>query len=223
MLVAHMTHKAFNYILPLVAAFSLSSCMDPAELNKALNDINYNPGNYNPGSSYSQTDRVTYNKGYNMGRLDAKRNLSSDYRRYNLQFTGTTANSFKHGYEVAYRNYMPHYSSSYQANNYSQSYSHNDYQARTNQGTGNYQAVVAQGGVRITQNGQKVSFLRTASPNVEQHHFIFNKARMVVKSRGNHGPATVELFDTRTGALKGKVLAYAIQHGQPAWARGMQD
>ncbi len=69
----------------------------------------------------------------------------------------------------------------------------------------------------------RLSFNRTASPNVEGQHFINNKSQIVVKSRGNHGPATVELFDTRTGALKGKVLAYAIQHGQPSWARGMQD
>ena len=34
---------------------------------------------------------------------------------------------------------------------------------------------------------------------------------------------TVELFDVRTGTLRDKVLAFAIQNGQPEWARGMQD
>jgi hypothetical protein len=33
----------------------------------------------------------------------------------------------------------------------------------------------------------------------------------------------VELFDIKTGALRDKVLAFAIKNGQPAWARGMQD
>ena len=32
---------------------------------------------------------------------------------------------------------------------------------------------------------------------------------IVVKSRGNHGPAAVELFDTRTGILKDKIMAFA--------------
>lgn len=46
---------------------------------------------------------------------------------------------------------------------------------------------------------------------------------MVVKSGGNHGPATVELFDVRTGTLRDKVLAFAIQTRLPKWARGIQD
>jgi hypothetical protein len=220
---AHMKYKILNYILPVIVSLSISSCMDPAELEKAINEVNYNPSSYSPGKNYAQTHRVAYNKGYEMGRSDAKRDLSNNYRRYNFKFTGETANPFKRGYEVAYRNYMPHYTSSYQRDNYSQAYSHQDYRARETQGTGNYRAEVVQGGVRITQNGQQVSFLRTASPNVERQHFINNKKQIVVKSRGNHGPATVELFDAKTGVLKDKVLAYAIRHGQPAWARGMQD
>jgi hypothetical protein len=84
-------------------------------------------------------------------------------------------------------------------------------------------ASVGQGQVRVMQNGQVISTLRTASPNVESHHFTSGQSQMVVKSRGNHGPATVELFDTKTGVLRDKILAYAIQNGHPSWARGMQD
>jgi len=218
-----MKYRILNYILPAIVSLSISSCVDTAGLEQALNEVNYTPSSYSPGKNYAQNHRDAYNKGYEMGRLDARRNLSNNYGRYNFKFTGATANPFKHGYEVAYRNYRPHYVSSYQRGNYSQSYSHQDYRARETQGRGNYRAVVAQGGVKITQNGQQVSFLRTASPNVERQHFRNNKRQIVVKSRGNHGPATVEAFDTRTGVLKEKVLAYAIQHGQPAWARGMQD
>lgn len=84
-------------------------------------------------------------------------------------------------------------------------------------------AVVGQGQVIVMQGGQVVSTLRTAAPNVEAQHFTAGQQEIVIKSRGNHGAANVELFDVRTGILRDKVLAYAIENGQPAWARGMED
>ena len=84
-------------------------------------------------------------------------------------------------------------------------------------------AVVGQGQVTVMQGGQEVSTLRTAAPNVEAQHFTPGQQQIVIKSRGNHGAANVELFDVRTGVLRDKVLAYAIENGQPAWARGMED
>jgi hypothetical protein len=33
----------------------------------------------------------------------------------------------------------------------------------------------------------------------------------------------VELFDSRTGTLRDKVLAFAINNGQPAWAATMAE
>ena len=200
----------------IAAALTLSSCVDPSTLN-------YNPVDYSPGKQYSSVDHNAYSRGYTVGRGDAQRGQTMNYASHSRDFDGNSLNQFRHGYEVAYRNYTPHYSSSYQNNSYTSPYSNRDYSARSTQGTGSLHAEVAQGGVRITQGGKKVCFLRTASPNVEKKHFINNKSQIVVKSRGNHGPATVELFDARTGVLKGKVLSYAIQHGQPAWARGMQD
>ena len=45
----------------------------------------------------------------------------------------------------------------------------------------------------------------------------------MVKSRGNHGPATVQLFNSRTGAEPGRVMAYDMRGGNPAWAAGMGE
>ena len=44
-----------------------------------------------------------------------------------------------------------------------------------------------------------------------------------MKSRGNHGPATVQLFNSRTGRLEGTVMAYELANGGPTWAAGMAD
>ena len=63
----------------------------------------------------------------------------------------------------------------------------------------------------------------TASPNVEETKFITEQQEIVVKSRGNHGPATVQLFDTKSGKEKGRVMAYEIRGGKPAWAAGMGE
>lgn len=91
-------------------------------------------------------------------------------------------------------------------------------------GAGAFTRQVEQGQVRVLEAGETVSVLKTASPNIEVARFTGpGQEEMVVKSRGNHGPATVELFDTRTGQLKDKVLAFAIQNGQPSWAAGMED
>ncbi|MGB9275031.1 MAG: hypothetical protein WCC08_07340 [Terrimicrobiaceae bacterium] len=39
-----------------------------------------------------------------------------------------------------------------------------------------------------------------------------------MRSRGNHGPAQLELFDVQTGTLRDKVMAFAVEGGKPAWA-----
>ena len=84
-------------------------------------------------------------------------------------------------------------------------------------------ASVEQGKIVIRQSGRTVATLRTAAPNIETYRFTPDQKQMVIKSRGNHGPATVELFDVKTGVLRDKVLAYAIRGGKPTWARGMED
>ena len=51
--------------------------------------------------------------------------------------------------------------------------------------------------------------------------FHYRTITAVVHFSGSN--ATVELFDVRTGTLRDKVLAFAIENGQPEWARGMQE
>lgn len=53
---------------------------------------------------------------------------------------------------------------------------------------------------------------------VEEYNFINNRNQLVVKSRGRHGPATVQLFDSRTGRQIDEIFAYEVTGGRPAWA-----
>jgi hypothetical protein len=68
-----------------------------------------------------------------------------------------------------------------------------------------------------------VGLIRTQLPNVENWKLINGNTEIVVKSRGNDGPAAVELFDTRTGILKDKIMAFAIQDRKPEWAQGFGE
>jgi hypothetical protein len=82
---------------------------------------------------------------------------------------------------------------------------------------------VEQAGVRLLRKGMTVCLIRTQLPNVEAWKVISRNTEIVIKSRGDYGPAAVELFDTQTGVLKGRVMAYVIQNGQPEWAQGFED
>lgn len=79
------------------------------------------------------------------------------------------------------------------------------------------------GAVTLREGSRVVSSFRTASPNIEQTRWYQEQEQIVVKSRGNHGPATVELFDSRSGRKLGTVMAYELANGGPNWARGMAD
>ena len=85
------------------------------------------------------------------------------------------------------------------------------------------QARSIQSGVLITRGGAAVATCHTAMMNVERYKFINSSRQIVVKSRGNHGPATVEMFDTNTGRLRDKVLAFAIRKSGVSWAYGFED
>lgn len=84
-------------------------------------------------------------------------------------------------------------------------------------------ATTGLGSVTIREGGRTVSSFRTASPNVEETRWYQEQEQIVVKSRGNHGPATVELFESRTGRKLGSVMAYELSQGGPAWAKGMAE
>ena len=79
------------------------------------------------------------------------------------------------------------------------------------------------GTVTIREGSRIVSTIRTASPNVEQTRWHSEQEQIVVKSRGNHGPATVQLFNSRTGREMHRVMAYDIRGGKPRWAAGMGE
>lgn len=84
-------------------------------------------------------------------------------------------------------------------------------------------ATAGMGSVTIREGARTVAVCYTASPNVEETRFINEQEQIVVKSRGNHGPATVQLFNSRTGAQQGRVMAYEVRGGFPAWAAGMGE
>ena len=73
------------------------------------------------------------------------------------------------------------------------------------------------------EGSRTVSTIYTASPNIEQTRWVSEQNQIVVKSRGNHGPATVQLFDSRSGRQEGTVMAYELANGGPNWAAGMAD
>jgi hypothetical protein len=82
---------------------------------------------------------------------------------------------------------------------------------------------VEQTSVRLLRRGMTVCLIRTDLPKVERWEIINRNTEIVIKSRGDRGPAAVELFDTQSGILKGKVMEYAIHDGQPAWASGFEN
>jgi hypothetical protein len=84
-------------------------------------------------------------------------------------------------------------------------------------------ATAGMGTVTIRENGQVINTIRTAKPNVEKTQWHKGHSQITVKSRGNHGPATVQLFDSRSGTQLGTVMAFELANGGPTWAKGMAD
>jgi hypothetical protein len=79
---------------------------------------------------------------------------------------------------------------------------------------------VEHAGVRLLRRGMTICLIRTDLPNVERWEIVNRNTEIIIKSRGDGGPAAVELFDTQSGILKAKVMEYAIIDGQPQWASG---
>lgn len=84
-------------------------------------------------------------------------------------------------------------------------------------------ALTGPGSVTIREGSRTLSSFRTTGPNVEETRWYSGQEQIVVKSRGNHGPATVELFESRSGRKLGTVMAYELAQGGPAWATGMAE
>mgnify|MGYP003441151407 CR=1 FL=1 len=80
---------------------------------------------------------------------------------------------------------------------------------------------VEEAGVRLLRNGMTVCLIRTRFTKVESWQLINDNREIVIKSRSQSGPAAIELFDSRSGILKGKVMAG--QGDQPVWAEGFWE
>jgi hypothetical protein len=80
---------------------------------------------------------------------------------------------------------------------------------------------VEEAGVRLLRKGMTVCLIRTQFSKVEGWQLINGNRDIVIKSRSQRGPAAIELFDTRTGILKAKVMA--TQDERPAWAEGFWE
>lgn len=76
--------------------------------------------------------------------------------------------------------------------------------------------------VVICRAGRVLCRVESALPHVEEWDFIEGGTKFVLKSRGRHGPAKVELFETETGNLLAMVPAYS-EDGQPKWAEPYRD
>lgn len=153
--------------------------------------------------SYEGPHESTFEVGIARGRTDARAGLSRLPARHAGSYPPIEASAFLNGYESGYRQGI---------------------QPPRNSGYGQALRMEKfQGGITVFEGSRALSTCRTASPNVESTRFINQQQQVVVKSRGNHGPATVQLFNSRTGAEEGRVMAFAIRNGQPRWAAGMGE
>jgi hypothetical protein len=83
------------------------------------------------------------------------------------------------------------------------------------------EVVVEEAGVRLLRKGMTVCLIRTRFSKVEGWQLVNGNREIVIKSRSQRGPAAIELFDTRTGILKGRVMADQVE--RPAWAEGFWE
>ncbi|MCF6311705.1 MAG: hypothetical protein L3J39_04570 [Verrucomicrobiales bacterium] len=153
--------------------------------------------------SYDGPHESTFQKGLERGRYDGRTGLSRSPGRYAGSYPPYESTAFLDGYEGGYNQGI-----------------------RPPQNSGYGQPLrleKLQGRITIYEGSRALATCRTAAPNVESTRFINQQQQVVVKSRGNHGPATVQLFNSRTGAEEGRVMAFAIRNGQPRWAAGLGE
>lgn len=160
-----------------------------------------------PNKSLVSSDSA-YDLGVQRGFEDGKGGLSRTPSRYESVYSQADRADFFKGYEKGYnRGIKPGASAPVKRAQFGQPLT----------------AKTGAGKVTIKEGDVVVATLKTASPNVEETRFINEQQQIVVKSRGNHGPATVQLFNSRTGKEEGRVKAYEIKNGKPAWAAGMGE
>jgi hypothetical protein len=75
--------------------------------------------------------------------------------------------------------------------------------------------------VNVCDHGRVVANLVSAKSFIEGWDFTKDGERLVIKSRGAHGPATIELFALRNGGPLESVQAY--EKNLPSWAAPFAD
>ncbi|NWK54830.1 hypothetical protein HW115_04370 [Verrucomicrobiaceae bacterium N1E253] len=160
-------------------------------------------------NSSSQVNQASYQRGVQKGKLDGASGLSRTPNRHAADYSEADRDDFFRGYEDGYKRgihsgprIMPPTSSQYGQP---------------------LKAVKSQGQVAIVEGKRTIAICRTALPNIETTRFISEQEQIVIKSRGAHGPAEVQLFNSRNGAVLGQVKAYELSNGGPTWAAGMAD
>lgn len=75
--------------------------------------------------------------------------------------------------------------------------------------------------VVLCDHGKVIANLASAKSFIEGWDFTKDGQHVVIKSRGAHGPATIELFSTRSGPPEASVQAY--DKNLPEWATAYAD
>jgi hypothetical protein len=73
----------------------------------------------------------------------------------------------------------------------------------------------------ICRQGKVLARIQAALPFIEEWKFLEGGSYVVMRCRGAHGPANIELHDTASGKLINTVKAY--EEKLPAWARSLKD
>jgi len=84
--------------------------------------------------------------------------------------------------------------------------------------TNPYQARSYPGKLEIFKGDKRVSIILSEKPNIQRWGFIDSGHLLIVKSRGETGPAVFELFDVTTGILRSNFLEHDAQKIWPLWA-----
>ncbi len=152
---------------------------------------------------YDGPHQGTYDLGMSHGRADGSTGKSRQPRRHYGTFPATQTDAFNRGYQAGYSLALQ--------------------PGGAPAAGGALTPVKGLGNVSLKEGGRTVAVCQTAMPRVETVRFVNGQRQIVVKSRGNHGPATVQLFDSRSGMEEGRVMAHEIRNGQPPWAAGMGE
>ena len=85
-----------------------------------------------------------------------------------------------------------------------------------------FSAMEVPGGLDISEKGKLISRVRCATP-IQRWVFVKEGRNLVVRCGNPTGPATIQLFDSRTAILRDSVSADQVLDGRPAWATCLAD